>query len=144
MHFTLNVARYPVYTSPLSELLHVFMVTSRCCCNSASAFLIWGGMGGVGSDWVKWTVTTIWFAFTWSSCFPYFPFVRSPGSSLVRGEWCDAAQKYSVFNYTHYHYCYPQRQHQQLISFPLFFCQIEFELQTKKKIWTEDSQHATR
>lgn len=64
----------------------------------------WGGGGGDGGamawywvrrcgmgDWVKWTATTIWFSFTWSSCFPYFPFVCSRGSSPVWEEWCDAA-----------------------------------------------------
>lgn len=61
----------------------------------------WGG-GGVADglvlgwrlgmvDWVKWTVTTIWFALTWSSCFPYFPFVCPPGSGPMWGEWCDTA-----------------------------------------------------
>lgn len=58
-----------------------------------------GGVGGLMAwywarrlwmvDWVKWTVTTIWFAFTWSSCFPYFPFVCSPGSTVVQCEKSD-------------------------------------------------------
>lgn len=103
MHFILCVASFPMNTSPYQSwrnyLLHLFMTTSRCCCNSACACIILGGLmacywvrrlGMV--DWVKWTVTTIWFAFTWSSCFPYFPFVCSPGCSPVWEEWCDAAE----------------------------------------------------
>lgn len=84
--------------------------------------LVHTGVGRLGMvDWVKWTVTTIWFAFTWSSCFPYFPFVCSPGSSPV---WEESdvmlLRKHPVFNYIHYHYCYQQQQHQRLIYFPLF------------------------
>lgn len=85
-----------------------------------------------GGARVKWTVTTISSPFTRCSCFPYFPFVSSPGSPVRAGATrCRAA--YSVFNYVHYHYCYQQRRHQQLISIPLF-CQTELELKSQSGV----------
>lgn len=92
-YITLSEIRYCIYLwlpVGVAVTLHVHV-----------SFWWWRGAGGFGGlvlgseavvDWVKWTETTIWCAFTWSSCFPYFPFVCSPGSRPVWEEWCDAAQ----------------------------------------------------
>lgn len=85
-----------------TSLLHWHGAAGRCRCNSACMCVFLrrgrGGGGGEGTAWVKWTVTTIWFAFSWSRCFPYFPFVCSSGAPACK-EWCDGTQN-TLFSIT--------------------------------------------
>lgn len=133
MHFTLNVARFPVNTSPLSELLHLFMMTSRCCCNSASAFIIWGRKGG-GGEWLsEMDSNDNQICLHMKQLFPIFPICAFPWvqSSARRVMWrCSEILGFQLHPLSLL-LSTAATSTANLLS--IIFCQIEFELQTKKR-----------
>lgn len=110
-------------SQPKKRLVRFLVPASRCCCLSACTCMRKGGAGGDGQQPRRSDLPPR------GAVVAHISLFSRPRGPPVRAGATQCRTAYSVFNYVHYHYCYQQQRHQQLISIPLF-SQTELELKS--------------